>query len=145
MSQLIGSSRPEGTPSYPPTETARPGVLVVSSDPARRAELAAVLTTGGAEVWQAESGLEGLSTFLGHTGDLDVILLDADLPDLPGPAFLRRLRTHFPGMPCVFLTGLRQPAGLEAHGIWAVPGSAAPAAVTRAVAEAISFFPRDGT
>jgi CheY-like chemotaxis protein len=83
-------------------ERRSPGVVVGVAGRADRAELAGYLTGQGFTVWAAESGADALSAVVDHAGRVDAVLLDADLPDLPGPAFLRRLRAHFPGVSCVF-------------------------------------------
>ena len=88
------------TPYHAPR---RPGIVIGSARPARRAALAEYLEASGFDVWAAASGLEALDAYLYHTGEVDVLLLDADLADLPAPAFYRRIRSHFPGVPCCFL------------------------------------------
>jgi CheY-like chemotaxis protein len=79
-----------------------PGVVVGVADPTDRAKLAGHLSDRGFTVWAVQSGAEALTEVVDHAGRVDAVLLDADLSDLPGPAFLRRLRGHFPGLPCVF-------------------------------------------
>ena len=88
---------------YDPAELRQPGVLVALSGTADRAELARFLATKGFDVWTAASGVDALGVYFEHTGVVDVLVLDADLRDLPGLVFLRRLKAHFPGVPCVFL------------------------------------------
>lgn len=86
-----------------PRTRRRPGIVIGTARPSRRVALAVQFSASGFEVWGAASGMEVLDTYLEHTGAVDVLLLDADLPDLPAPAFHRRLHAHFPGLPCFFL------------------------------------------
>ena len=128
-------------PSTPDTLTVdrrSPGTLVGIADLDMRSELAAHLAAEGFTVWQAGSGRETLSTFLDHTGDLDVLVLDAGFSDLPGRVFLTRLRANFPGVPCVFLADPRQAAALAGLGVWTVSPALGPAAVVAAVREVIA-------
>src|SRR5438552_8966448 len=80
-----------------------PGVVFAATDPIARADLSAALAAEGYGVWPVQSGLEAMSTFLDHTGEVDVFLLDAGLADVRGEVFTRRLHTLFPGVPCVFV------------------------------------------
>jgi DNA-binding response OmpR family regulator len=111
--------------------------VVLAADPAFRADLAAALAAEGFGVWQTESARDAFSTFLDHTGEIDVLVIDAGLDDLPGAALLRLLRAHFPGMSCVFVGDPMQAAELRACGAWAVPRAGGRAAVVGAVREAI--------
>lgn len=105
MSTLVGTptDRALDLQTRLPLPRRRPGVVIGSARPARRVALAQQLSVSGFEVWAAASGVDVLDTYLDHAGEVDVLLLDADLADLPAPAFYRRLRSHFPGVPCCFL------------------------------------------
>jgi CheY-like chemotaxis protein len=81
----------------------RPGVLAAIADGEERIALGLRLEGAGFAVWTAADGLRAFDTFLRHTGEIDVLLLDAELPDLSAPEFLRRLRANFPGIPCALL------------------------------------------
>lgn len=124
--------------SAPVSDSRTPGVLVGVFDPVRRSEIAGYLTAIGCVVWETETGLEALSTFFSHTGEVDAFLLDAGLPDLPAPAFLRRLVAHFPGVPCVFLANLPQAAELKGYGTRTVSRTADAAEITEAVLKAVA-------
>jgi len=104
-------------------------------------ELAAFLRHRGFNVWTARCGLDAITTYLEHTESLDVLLLDADLPDLPGPAFVRRFKTHFPGVPCVFWAGLSDAVSkqLVAAGAIIVPPSIAPAELANRLWEVVAL------
>jgi CheY-like chemotaxis protein len=129
-----GQSRPDGS-----TDDHRlAGALIGITNPARRSDLAAHLSAAGFNVWKADSGRECLSTFLDHTGDIDVLVLDAGFSDLPGPVFLTRLRVNFPGILCVFLADSALAAALGAQGVWTVPQTSGPATVLAVVRDAIA-------
>src|SRR5438552_2519585 len=104
-----------------------PGVVFAATDPVARADLSAALSAEGYGVWPVQSGLEAMSTFLDHTGEVDVFLLDAGLADVRGGVFARRLQAHFPGVPCVFVT-------IPKNGEHSPPRSAVLRAVRRAIA-----------
>jgi len=119
----------------------RPGVLVALVDVRARLELSGLLTRQGFNVWVANSGVEAIATYLEHTGEVDLLLLDAELSDLPGPAFLRRFATHFPGVPCFFRAA---PSGaivesLRATGATMVPDTLGPSALSDMLWEAVAF------
>jgi DNA-binding response OmpR family regulator len=127
----------DGVPSVSDDSRFAPGVIVAAADPAARAGLAAALAADGFAVWPAASGLEALSTFLDHTGEVDAVLLDAALRDLPGPEVARRLHANFPGVPCVFLGDPPEAAALRDRGERAITRPTGPAAVVAAVRGAI--------
>ncbi len=104
---------PESEPQAGRAEPRRPGVLVAVGDSAARADLSAYLTGQGFEVWAAGTGIDALGEYFAHADGVDVLVVDAGLRDLPGPAFRRRLRSYFPAVPCVFLI---DPACRASHG-----------------------------
>jgi|SRR5579883_926925 len=126
----------------------RPGVIVAAADGLFRTGLVANLEGCGFDVWPAGSGLDALDAYLMHTGEVDVLLLDTDLSDLPAEAFYRRLRAHFPGVPCYFLA--RDPAhpptagaGLPGAGLIPWPVSLAALADTLRAAALADAGPDD--
>ena len=120
-----------------PNESGSAPGVVLAADPAFRTDLAAALAAEGFGVWETDSAREAFSTFLDHTGEVDVLVIDAGLADLPGASLLRLLRAHFPGMSCVFVGDTGQAAELRACGARAVSRAAGRAAVVGAVREAI--------
>ena len=67
--------------------------------------------------------------------------LDEELPDLPGPAFVRRFQTHFPGVPCVFRAGSSDALArqLAASGVIVVSPSIPPATLANRLWEVVAF------
>jgi CheY-like chemotaxis protein len=118
----------------------QPGVLIAIEDLWERADLASTLTRRGFAVWTAACGVEAITTYLEHTGSVDVLLLDAELPDLPGLAFLRRFKTHFPGVPCVFRAGTSDTVSrqLRAAGAIVMPPSIALAELAERLWEVVA-------
>ena len=121
--------------------TRRAGVVVAVGDQFDRIELACYLAHAGFDVWTAGSGLDALTTYATHTAEVDVLLIDAGLRDLPGAAFLARLRAHFPDVPCVFLTDGRvdRARDLVASGATVLPREVVPEFLAGRLAEAAAF------
>ena len=85
-------------------------VLVVDDDVNTREAYAEYLCLNGFEAVTAGSGLEALD--LAHSAPPDVVLLDAELPDIDGWTVLRKLKAdpHTFAIPVVLLTGHTLPA-----------------------------------
>lgn len=81
----------------------RPGrILVIEDDPSNGAVMRAMLQREGHHVEVHEDGARGFAAF--GTGTWDVVLLDLDLPDLPGTEIARRIRAVDPTTPIVACT-----------------------------------------
>ncbi|HJZ53715.1 MAG TPA: response regulator [Gemmataceae bacterium] len=124
-----------------PVTPRRPGVLVALGDPQSRMDLALLLACEGFDVWTAGSGVEAITSYLEHAGSVDVLLIDAELPDLSGPAFIRRFKTHFPGVPCVFRAGSSDVVSrqLAIAGVCVVPRTITPSMLVDRLREEIAF------
>ena len=53
----------------------------------------------------AESGEEGLKFLEENSFDIDLVILDLNMPGLSGPETLRRMRSVSRDLPCIFSTG----------------------------------------
>ena len=128
-------------PEFAGAATRQPGVLVALAETQERSDLAAFLTRQGFNVWAASDGVEAITIYLEHNAWVDVLLIDAELPDLPGTAFLRRFKTHFPGVPCVFRAGHSDTvsAQLAAAGALVVARTLTPVAVADRLREEVAF------
>lgn len=73
-------------------------VLIVDDSPVVRAELAAVLVSGGYEIREAANGKEGLAALDG----CDLAFCDVNMPEMDGLEFLVRAAPR--GIPIVMLT-----------------------------------------
>jgi DNA-binding response OmpR family regulator len=102
------------------TASREPGLLIALSETAERLALGARLQSSGFRVWTAPDGLRAFDTFLRHTGEIDALLLDAELPDIDVADFYRRLRSNFPGIPCALLSRMpHAPSVLDARSLGA--------------------------
>jgi CheY-like chemotaxis protein len=85
-------------------EASRPtGVLVASDDLDTRLALAHHLENLGYDVWTAASGADAYEVGICHPRCIDVLVCDADLPELSAPTLYRRLRTRIPTLRCCVL------------------------------------------
>lgn len=97
-------------------------VLVVDDDPVIRNFLRRTLAKSGFEVFLAEAGEAALREIQAH--DIDVVVVDIELPDVDGLRLMTQLREHDPTVECIIFTG---------H-------STAPIAVDSYAAGAVDFF-----
>jgi DNA-binding NtrC family response regulator len=88
-----------------PFAVARPGILVVEDDDSTRGLLQIALRDTGFGVWLAADGVEGLDLYGDHGDEIDVVLLDVQLPRLDGPQTLHGLQRIRPAIQCCFMTG----------------------------------------
>jgi CheY-like chemotaxis protein len=68
-----------------------------------------VLAHHGFAVWGAGSGSEGIVQYLRHRDDIDLVLLDDEMPVADGRATLAALRRLDPAVRCCFMTGGNEP------------------------------------
>lgn len=83
----------------------KPGVLVVDDEHLVRIMVKLGLTRHGFRVWTAENSKESLEIFQEHQDEIDVVLMDVQIPKIDGPEILRRLRVLSPGIPACFMSG----------------------------------------
>jgi CheY-like chemotaxis protein len=70
-----------------------------------RSLLSTGLQGAGFAVWLAASGREAMKLYREHRADIDLVLLDVQMPDLDGPETLAALLAINPQVKCCFLTG----------------------------------------
>jgi len=90
-------------------------ILVADDDPRVRKLFAGKLRNAGYSVEEAKSGAEALALLRDRRFHL--VVLDLDMPDMPatdGFEVLKTLRTRFPRIPVVVVSGYMQGALLEA-------------------------------
>src|ERR1039457_5734816 len=82
-----------------------PKILIVEDQPEIRALMAFILTRAGCEGQSARDGRDGMQ--LARQPDIDLILLDVDLPDISGIEICRRLKAdpNVCRIPVIFVTG----------------------------------------
>jgi len=89
-----------------PTELARtPVILVVDDDDSVRRLLDRGLKQHGFETRLAGDGLQALTVYRRHLGEIDLVLLDVQMPGLDGPQTLAALRRENPAVRCCFISG----------------------------------------
>jgi CheY-like chemotaxis protein len=120
----------------------RPKALLIDDDPIVLRLLPCALQARGFEVLAARDRASGLGLLLDEILDLDVLVLDLDLPARAGWALLNLVRgaggERDLGI-VILASGLDRPRRAQLHGLGAdavVDRSAGPEAVTRAVAQA---------
>ncbi len=81
-----------------------PGILVVDDDIGMRALLSSVLWGQGYAVWLAADGKQALELYRQLEGNIDLVLLDGDMPGMDGRETLAQLQMLRPDIPCCFMT-----------------------------------------
>lgn len=79
-------------------------VFIVDDDASVRESLKKVLTGAGYEVTTAADGQEAVAQFV--PGQIDLVLLDLNLPFRSGWDVFERLTTQHPTIPLIIITGL---------------------------------------
>ena len=97
------AAAPAEAPAAQRSATAKARILVVDDEPMVRGILAKLLALKGHTVVQAPSGAEGLAAAEAET--FDVVFTDHGMPEMNGRQFARALRSRFPVLPIVLLTG----------------------------------------
>jgi two-component system, sensor histidine kinase RetS len=69
------------------------GVLVAEDNRTNRLVVGKMLNTWGATVHFAENGQEAVEMFGSHGGDIDVVLMDCEMPEMDGYSATRHIRT----------------------------------------------------
>jgi len=97
-------------------------LLVVDDDDQVRPVTTAYLRDLGYEVLEASTGDEALSIAQGALR-LDMLLSDVVMPDMDGPNLASHLRTRYPGLPVLFMTGHADPQILRGETVLGKPFS----------------------
>jgi two-component system response regulator (stage 0 sporulation protein F) len=95
---------PTPSPELPAPPSRRPGILVVDDDVGVRALLNDALWQQGFIVWLAGNGLQALELYQELSAEIDLVLLDIQMPHLDGPHTLTALQRLHPGVCCCFMT-----------------------------------------
>ena len=103
------------TTVHPAPQLAGTKVLIVDDDVRNVFALTSALEMHGLEVLYADNGLDGIALLTEHP-EVQIVLMDAMMPDLDGNATTRQIRTlpkeH--DLPIVFLTAKAMPGDREA-------------------------------
>lgn len=79
------------TPAYEADRRRVPGLLIVEPDPQLRDSLAREMESHGWRVWTTADGTTALETYQRHQAQIDVALVDLQLPGLQGARVLAEL------------------------------------------------------
>jgi two-component system, cell cycle sensor histidine kinase and response regulator CckA len=79
-------------------------ILVVDDEEAVRSVERRTLEAAGYVVTEAASGLEGIAA-LDQPGQIDLLLVDLEMPGLSGDEMVRQIRTKRPDLPVLYVTG----------------------------------------
>ena len=82
-------------------------VLVVEDEKSARLMLERVLTRAGHTVTAAENGAQGLSAL--EREQIDLMLVDKNLPDIDGLEVIRRAKALRPAVPAIVVTAYPSP------------------------------------
>ena len=80
--------------------------LVVDDDPLVRESISRLLAGHGLEVITAMDGRHALQQFAQHRADIDLVVLDYQMPHLNGSETCQRLREEDPELPVIMISGL---------------------------------------
>lgn len=83
----------------------KPTVLLVDDDRSILALAANTLRRAGYSVIEADSGKSAIDKMNGHSGTLDLILVDHGIPDMSGSEIVRILVRMYPKAKVVYITG----------------------------------------
>jgi PAS domain S-box-containing protein len=99
----------ERSPSPQPLQRgAGETVLVVEDEAAMRQVTRRILARSGYEVITAVNGLDAIEVAAGHPGNIDVLLTDVIMPQMLGKEAARRIRTLYPAVKVLFMSGYAQ-------------------------------------
>jgi two-component system cell cycle sensor histidine kinase/response regulator CckA len=101
----LKAPKPETVP-HAGTET----VLVVEDEPALRNLTVQILKDSGYRVLSAESAGRSLALARHYDSDIDVVLTDVVMPDLPGPDLVAEMKKTRAGMKVLYMSGYSKDA-----------------------------------
>jgi two-component system cell cycle sensor histidine kinase/response regulator CckA len=80
-------------------------ILLVEDEESVRAFSARALKTTGYEVYEADSGEEALEVLDGIDNKIDLLISDVVMPEMDGPALLKKIRERLPELRVIFVSG----------------------------------------
>jgi len=79
--------------------------LLVDDEPGIRAYVSRVLRCSGFEVFEAADGADALSRLRELQGSIDILVTDVTMPRMTGTELVGAVRTEFPRIPILFISG----------------------------------------
>jgi two-component system cell cycle sensor histidine kinase/response regulator CckA len=83
----------------------RLSILIADDEPMVRRFVSDILTRAAYEVLTAEDGMEAFEHIQKRDGDVDLVITDIRMPRMGGDELARRLRTEYPDLPILFMSG----------------------------------------
>lgn len=80
-------------------------ILVVDDEPLIREFLTELLEEHGYFVYSQSNGKDGLALFEVHQGEIDLVVVDKNMPELDGEQFLLHLKSLRPNLRIILITG----------------------------------------
>lgn len=87
--------------------------LLVDDEKALRAYLATILEHDGFQILEAADGMDALALLRRIGGAVDVLVTDVNMPRMTGIELVNAVKTEFPAIPVVIMSGLCPPDGLR--------------------------------
>ncbi|HEY4199875.1 MAG TPA: response regulator [Devosiaceae bacterium] len=100
-----GEVAPKATAAPVRDLTGHERILLVEDEESVRAFSARALKTTGYEVFEADSGEEALEVLDEINNRIDLIISDVVMPEMDGPALLKRVRQRLPDIKVIFVSG----------------------------------------
>ena len=85
-------------------------ILLVDDEPAIRAVMSRGLAAQGYNVLEAENGARALDVADAYKAPIHLVVSDVEMPDMNGPELFRNLRTWYPRLRFLFISGRLQDA-----------------------------------
>jgi PAS domain S-box-containing protein len=96
-------------PSDSPVRRGEEMILLVEDEPALREVTRRILAGAGYQVLVAENGPDALQTAGQYSGQIDLLLSDVIMPQMPGPQLARQLLAQRPTVRVLLMSGFAQP------------------------------------
>lgn len=110
---LLPATEQAHSPAQTPCETPAPRgeetILLVEDEPALREVTRRILAGAGYRVVVAENGAQALTVAAGHAEEIDLLLSDVVMPQMPGPALAQTLLAQRPSLRVLLMSGFAQP------------------------------------
>ena len=90
-------------------------VLLVEDEEVVREVLEEALGEIGHRVLSARDGLDGLRVFSEHQAEIDLVLLDMNMPELNGDEVFRLIRARVPDLPVLLSSGYDEASTAQRH------------------------------
>ncbi len=84
-------------------------ILLVEDEDALREVTRRILTGAGYRVMLAENGIDALRVVDEHEGQIDLLLSDVIMPQMPGPQLAKQLLARQPSLRVLLMSGFAQP------------------------------------